>query len=215
MVNGIMSKNGINIPNIAKRRVKMANFEQNASEIYEKFDEILADADCEMRVSEYQGLLSGLMTAGLSNIGSQQFSILSQLAHDDKPLTPDLKSQITQLFDRSLQALSDDQQLTPILIPDDSYPIIDRLEAIGLWCQGFLLGFGLQAGQQNKLAAEINEALQDISQIANIDIQSDNSETSQAAFETLLEHLKVAVKIIYLEQVIKPKHDSIPSPTIH
>ncbi len=195
----------------------MANFDENATDLYENFDEVLADADCEMRVSEYQGLLSGLISAGLKQLEGINYSMLSELSHDGNGLDATLRSKIDELFQSSQQAFNDPDQLTPILIPDDSYPLIDRLEAVGLWCQGFLLGFGLHCGRQNKLAPEINEALQDISQIANIDIQSDNSESSQAALETLIEHIKVAVKMIYLEQVLKPtqKPSERIKPTIH
>ncbi|MDQ7048466.1 MAG: UPF0149 family protein [Enterobacterales bacterium] len=195
----------------------MANFNEKATELYEIFDEILADADCEMRVSEYQGLLSGLISAGLNQLSGINYSMLSELAHDGNGLDATLRDKIDALFQSSQQAFTDEDQLTPILIPDDSYPIIDRMEALGLWCQGFLLGFGLHSGQQNRLGPEINEALQDISQIANIDIQSDNSESSQVALETLIEHIKVAVKMIYLEQVLKPtqKRSESLKPTIH
>jgi len=195
----------------------MANFEENLTDLYENFDEILVDSDCEMRVSEYQGLLSGLITGGLTQFGSSQSSMLSELVHDGNRMDASLQRKVDELFQNTQQAFADQDQLTPILIPDDGYPLIDRLEAIGLWCQGFLLGFGLQAGQLNRLAPEINEALQDISQIANIDIQSDNSESSQMALETLVEHIKVAVKMIYLEQVLKPtkKPSGDNKPTIH
>ena len=101
--------------------------------------------------------------------------------------------------------------LAPLLLPDDEYPLIDRLEALSLWCQGFLLGFGLQFGDQSIDNSEITESLQDISDISQLEVSADEGEDAQIALVTVMEHIKVAVKVIYLELVIKKELNDVNS----
>ena len=50
-----------------------------------------------------------------------------------------------------------------LLLPTDDAPLADRAAALGQWCQGFLHGFGVNAGGL-ELSTDAKEVLQEISE---------------------------------------------------
>ncbi len=181
----------------------MNDFSQNFENLYESFDDILAEADCEINASEFQGILAGMISGGLKSTDKHWQSVILDIANDGHALSADALSELEKVFAESQQAFIDQNVLAPILLPDEEYPLIDRLEAMSFWCQGFLLGFGLQLGDTSIDNSEITESLQDISEISQLELTTDDSEEAKFALNTLIEHIKVAVKMIYMELVIK------------
>jgi len=181
----------------------MSEFEENSPSWYESFEESLTDAECEISASEFQGILAGMISTGLKPTDKKWLTTILEVANDGHSLPEEGINQLNNLFAESQKAFSEHDVLALILLPGDDYPLIDRLEALSLWSQGYLLGFGLQRGNASITSPEVSESLQDISEIAQIEIASDDSEDSQTAFLTLVEHVKVAVKVIYLELVFK------------
>jgi len=181
----------------------MNDFEQNSGDLYETFDDLLAEADCEINASEFQGILAGMISAGLKSTDKHWQSIIVEVANEGHALSKEVLEATQNVFAESQNAFTQQDMLAPILLPDDTYPLIDRLEALSFWCHGFLLGFGLQFGDQSIDSSEIAESLQDISEISQLELSTDESEESQIALVTVTEHIKVAVKVIYLELVIK------------
>jgi uncharacterized protein len=181
----------------------MSKFAEKSTEWYESFEESLADADCEINAAEFQGILAGMISAGLNNNDKQWYNTILEVANQGNQLPEAASLQLRSLFEESQSAFKNEEMLAPILLPGDDYPLVDRLEALSLWCQGYLLGFGLQLGSQPADNKEVLESLQDISEISQLEVSSDDSEDSQAAFLTVVEHIKVAVKVIYLEMVFK------------
>lgn len=181
----------------------MSNFEEKSGNLYEEFEDALSAADCDINAAEIQGVLAGMISAGLKANEPHWSCTLLELVNDGKSLTQEAQTLLKLVFSESYDAFNEDDGLAPILVPNDQYPLIDRLEAITVWSQGYLLGFGIQQGQKPINSKEINEALLDISEISQLELSSDESEESQMALITLIEHIKVAVKVIYLELVMK------------
>ncbi len=181
----------------------MNDFAQNSGDLYQTFDDLLAEADCEINASEFQGILAGMISAGLKSTDKRWQSVVIEIANDGHALSKEALEVTQNIFAESQTAFKQQDRLAPILLPDDEYPLIDRSEALSFWCQGFLLGFGLQFGDQSIDNAEISESLQDISEISQLALSTDEGEDSQIALVTVTEHIKVAVKAIYLELVIK------------
>jgi len=181
----------------------MSEFDKNLDELYETFDEVLAEADCEVTASEFQGIFAGMISAGLKKLCCQAKGTLLEVINDGHTFPKETQNTINNLFSESLRAFRDEDSLPVIMLPGDDYPLIDRLEAATLWCQGYLLGFGLQLANTKMDNPEIKEALVDISEISQLELVADESDEAKMALETLLEHIKVAVKMIYLELVFK------------
>ncbi|TQV89186.1 UPF0149 family protein [Aliikangiella coralliicola] len=172
---------------------------------YELVEEVLADAECETSAAELQAILCGMLAAGLKPGDLGWLDIVADIINDERELTVDAKELIASLCNWSNNQMSQHDSLAPTLLPDDSYPALDQLEAIAEWCQGFLLGFGLQTGNQDIDNEEVRESLTDLAEISQIEqIVEDGEETAQALV-TIVEHIKVAVQIVYWEMVVKPQ----------
>jgi uncharacterized protein YgfB (UPF0149 family) len=189
----------------------MSEFEEKSSELYESFDEALADADCEISTSEFHGMLVGMVSAGLKPTDTDWKKTIIEVGNDGNQLPVGAQKLLEDILVISVRAFREEDFLAPILIPDEEYPLLDRIEALSFWSQGFLLGFGLQHGSEPIIAPEIKEALQDISDISQLEVSADEDDESESAFIILLEHIKVAVKVIYLEFVFKIEQKSEPS----
>jgi len=200
------------------RSVDISGDEMEQEVDYEQVEEILADADCETSAAELQAMLCGLLAAGVDAKNNSWLSTVAPLIAGDQPLTEAVKTLSKQLFGWSSSQISQQDALAPMLLPDDSYPAIDQLEALAEWCEGFLLGFGLQTSNQTIDNHEVREALTDIAEISQLDSNAEENDETQSALFTLVEHIKVAVQVIYWEMVMKQVNvggDTTPQRTLH
>ncbi|QLF93277.1 YecA family protein [Pseudomonas sp. ABC1] len=85
-----------------------------------------------------------------------------------------------------------------LLLPSDDSPLADRALALGQWCQGFLAGFGLAAGDR-ALSAEAMEVLQDMSAIAQVQGGLEESEDGENDYMEVAEYLRVAPLLLFSE----------------
>jgi uncharacterized protein len=178
---------------------------------YESVEEILAEDECEASAAELQAILCGMLAAGIKLDDKHWLETVNDMINDSRELSDKSVKIIKTLFVWSHQQLNQDDALAPTLLPDDSYPAIDQLEAIADWCQGFLLGFGLQTGNQVIDNAEVKESLTDLADISQLELEAEEGEETQMALVTLIEHMKVAVKIIYWEMVLKQRAGQAPT----
>ncbi len=181
----------------------MSNFEDISDDLYESLEEKLAQDNCDISASEFQGAIAGMLSSGLKLQDSHWSCNLLAAVNDGQSLSDLAQQTLQEVLEKSYDSFAEQDSLAPILLPSEDYPLIDRLESLGLWCQGYLLGFGLQSRENKITNAEVAEAISDISEISQLAVDSDESEDSQLALMTLIEHIKVAVKVIYLELVQK------------
>ncbi|WP_444996181.1 UPF0149 family protein [Aliikangiella sp. IMCC44359] len=170
---------------------------------YEEVESILADADCDASAAQIQAIMCGMLSAGMSATNQQWFFTIADMVNEGRHFSAEVKTMMQSLFEWSALTINQHDILTPMLLPDDSYPAIDQLEALTDWCQGFLLGFGLQVGEQSIDNEEIKESLTDLAEISNIELDADENDETQEALVTLTEHIKVATQLIYWEMVVK------------
>ncbi len=183
---------------------------------YEFVEGVLADADCEVSAAEIQAILCGLLSAGFNESDKSWIGILEDMVNNGQSLGEQAVQVIGQLLVWTNQQLGEQESLCPLFLPDDSFAAIDQLEALIVWSEGFLLGFGLQVRNQPVKNREVNESLMDLAEISNLELEAEDNEETQEALFTLIEHIKVAVQLVYWEMVIKHNADSIPeNTTVH
>lgn len=170
---------------------------------YERAEEILAEAECETSAAELQAIICGMVSAGLKANSAAWRVTMAELADQGNPWSLDGEWLLAELFSWTQQQMSQQDALAPMLLPDETYPVFDKMEAIADWADGFLLGFGVQAGNITIESPEVNEALSDLSEIAQLALQAEDNEETQSALFTIIEHIKVVVQVIYWEQVVK------------
>lgn len=87
----------------------------------------------------------------------------------------------------TLQQLADMDMGFNLWLPDDDQPLLERTDALGQWCTGFLAGLGL-GGPLPTLSEEAIEALQDLRQIAKANYpqmgMTDEERTAMLEMET-------------------------------
>ena len=85
-----------------------------------------------------------------------------------------------------------------VMLPDDEQPLLQRAQAMGQWCQGFLTGFGLTAGDR-ALSGEAVEVLEDLASIAQVEEALEESEDGESDFMEVMEYLRVAPLLLFAE----------------
>ncbi len=99
-----------------------------------------------------------------------------------------------------------------LMLPGDDAPLAERTAALGQWCQGFLSGFGLVAGNR-LLGKEASEVLQDLAAIAQIDGADEESEAGEVDYMEVMEYLRVAPLLLFAE--CAPATPPAPKPSLH
>lgn len=99
-----------------------------------------------------------------------------------------------------------------LLLPSDDAPLTERASALGQWCQSFLTGFGLIAGDR-ALSGEAMEVLQDLAAIAQIQDSLEESEDGENDYMEVMEYLRVAPLLLFTE-CAKPVA-ATPKPSLH
>jgi uncharacterized protein len=179
---------------------------------YEQVEEVLAEAECEASASELQAILCGMLAAGINLNDKNWLSTVIDIANDGKEFNDQAQSTIRSIFSWTHHQMNQHDSLAPTLLPDDSYPAVDQLESVAVWCQGFLLGFGLQTANSDITNPEVKESLTDLADISQLELEAEENEETQTALFTLIEHIKVAVQLIYWEMVLK-KTAGLSEPT--
>ncbi len=117
---------------------------------------------------------------------------------DEASVTRFIEAAIDDLF-------AEDMRFMPLL-PEDDTPMALRLEALGLWCGGFLAGLGAGFGAGSAVAQDpqdlpeqAQEIVEDFAAIAEIDVESSGAgsrEQAEAELAELQEFVKVGALLL-------------------
>ncbi|MBL4940425.1 MAG: UPF0149 family protein [Colwellia sp.] len=168
--------------------------------------------------SEIQGVLTGLICAGFPFEKQDYLAMLHDLFNNGEDFSASIKAVIKQMFSELWTDILDDTYSFQLMLPDDDDSLAERGHALGVWVQGFNLGFGLQQKDKPVVSAEIKEVLIDFAEIANLsDEMEENEDTEQAYFE-VSEYVRMSALLCFTELGVLPtqsgdKHQK--SSTIH
>lgn len=174
--------------------------------------------------AELHGLLTGQLCAG------QQMTrdVWLRVAKDfmDAQAIPDAQDAdllMSVYYTTITQLVDDDWGFYPLL-PDDTSELMVRIQALGEWCQGFLVGFALvdqkqvdqkqadqksadkksadkksNQGQKTPYSDLVSDALSDLAAIAQVGEPEDDTDESENDFMHLVEYVKLAALNIFVE----------------
>lgn len=88
-----------------------------------------------------------------------------------------------------------------LLLPSSDEKFYIRIDALAMWCQGFLSGLGLMEIDYTKGSAEVQEAIIDLLDMSRLqyDDEVTGAEDEERAYMELVEYTKVAVLLIHSE----------------
>ncbi len=116
---------------------------------------------------------------------------------------PDVEAEAVfrQLCAKTKSDLDDSCFAFSPLLPDDDQPVDRRIEALGEWCQGFMLGLSLGGLQQTEqLSPEAQEILRDLAEMGQAgSYQLDGDEQDERSYAELVEYLRTAVLLLHAE----------------
>ncbi|PIE41525.1 MAG: hypothetical protein CSA49_02910 [Gammaproteobacteria bacterium] len=171
--------------------------------------------------AEAHGILIGQLSGGLKLDGLMWLKQFLMGIGVKREPAEDQRNWFYQFHELTGKALADPELKFQLLLPDDDDPLTERLEAVGDWCSGFLVGFASTGHEQ--LPDDIAAAIKDLTEITKIDIEIDGEVgfAEENAYCQLVEYLKTVALLIYTEYGLsrQPLHtmqtgDDIP-PTLH
>lgn len=182
--------------------------------MYRKLDDWLVDQDADIRASEIQGLLAGLLAASNQVKPEEYAGRLAEYVDIEMSRFAEIASEIEAIFS-TLSSSWDGMGLEfELLIPEDDELIEERADALGAWCEAFLAGLGLsgQFTTETRLGADARQALEDLSEIARIEVD-EVDEDLEKAFADVSEHVRLAALLIATE--LNGQAGETPSPVVH
>lgn len=173
---------------------------------YDALNECLTALGTPHTAMEVHGLVTGMLAAGgdfsASATGPQQ------LAHWlDVSLDAEQGPMLTQLFGDVAADLKDTDMAFALLLPDDDSAVAVRTAALGLWCAGFLSGFGLAGRfEDNELSEDVRELLTDLGKIAHLDEEVPDDEDNEADLVEISEYVRMSALLVFTECARRPVH---------
>jgi uncharacterized protein len=165
---------------------------------FAQFSELLHDLGALQGAAELHGFLVGQLAAGKRLSRSEWLRAANEEA--DLSESPDevAGDQLQQMYTSTLATLQRGELEFQLLLPEDESPLIDRVENLGQWCQGFLTGFGL-AGSKLKIDEELAEALRDLSTIAQVGASDDEAalDSSENDLFSISEYVRLTATEIF------------------
>ncbi len=178
---------------------------------YSAFAALLTTAGHPVSPAELHGFLLGRSCAG-AGFDPEPWLTDVQEVLGDAP-QDNVRQALIGLQEMVKSELSSDDFTVVLLLPGDEAPLEERALALGQWCEGFLSGFGLTAGD-SALSTEAIEVLQDLAAIAQVQSALEDSEDGESDYMEVMEYLRVAPLLLFGE-CAKATAAPSPKPSLH
>jgi uncharacterized protein len=171
----------------------------STSQLYESLSTLLERNNILSSAAEIQGIICGMLGGGMPLECRDWQEPLADIINQGEALNKDLQQAFNALFDQTCQQLLESDFSLVLLLPDDAAPINERGQALLLWVQGFMLGFGLHQADLTGCSEDVKEGLEDFAEIARMDDEMSEDEESEQAFYEVLEYVRVTVMLCFNE----------------
>lgn len=171
---------------------------KQANEVINKLNTALEQVETEMRAVECHGTLAGLFCAKGELKPEEWVEYIGKGLDANNLLQREALAAFKMLFEVTRDQLNDSVLDFHPLLPEDEADVEERIEALGQWCQGFLLG--LSAGDIadiDKLPGDSGEILRDLVEIARAgSYELDGGEEDEESYQQLLEYVRTGVLLL-------------------
>ncbi|MDH1629952.1 YecA family protein [Pseudomonas mosselii] len=182
----------------------------NTQSPYIAFAMLLSSNGHPVTPAELHGLLIGRSCAGAGFDADAWLADAAQLLETEPGDT--VRNALVGLQEMVKAELTGEDVAIVLLLPSDDAALADRATALGQWCQGFITGFGLNAGGKD-LSTDAKEVLQDLVAISQVQEALEESEDGESDYMEVMEYLRVAPLLLYTE-LAKPQAPA-PKPSLH
>ncbi|MGL4475400.1 MAG: UPF0149 family protein [Shewanella sp.] len=180
----------------------------------EHVNNALREAEIGQDAVEVHGALVGLICGGVQTSPQGWQKPLSELMNDGQPLPKPLEVLVSDMYHDAVANLAEMEFGFTPLLPDEEEALAARLEALSLWVQSFLTGLAIIQPKLKQASAEVREVIDDLSEIARVELDVDEDEESEAALMELVEFVRMGAMLCYSEFGPEPEMDA-ESKTVH
>ena len=182
----------------------------NTNSPYTAFATLLSSNGHPVSPAELHGLLLGRCCAGAGFDAEAWLADAAQLLEVEP--VDNVRNALIGLQEMVKGELTGEDVTIVLLLPGDETALTERAGALGQWCQGFLAGFGQNAGGL-ELSAEAKEVLQDLVAISQVQDALEESEDGESDYMEVMEYLRVAPLLLFTE-LAKPAEPAA-KPSLH
>ena len=173
---------------------------------YDRLRDSLADAGAVVALAELHGGVCGALCAGGAHAARRWVAD----CFDDQELaaTAAIADELEELIDASAKTLADDELKFEPLVPGDDAPLDEQVQALALWCQGFLSGVGTtapsaaQSARQGTDSGSLAEILRDFAEISRAGLSEEEAAgqgQADFALAEIHEYVRVSVAVVFEE----------------
>jgi uncharacterized protein YgfB (UPF0149 family) len=155
-------------------------------------EEIAPYSDAHSSAAEIHGVMTGMLCVD-DGFSCQQW-LGNAFGDGEDELHEGQLGVLHELWDETQDLLNAEDYGFDMFLPDEDDGLIQRGEALGEWCQGFLLGIGFGIGDA-KWPEECTEVLKDIMQISQLDAEGGSDDD----LSELIEYVRIAVQSVKAE----------------
>lgn len=161
---------------------------------YQIVDDFIKHSDAELSAAEAHGMATGMLCVD-GRVSCHNW--LTELFGNELPVIDEEHSVIVELFKQTAILLENSNFEFDLFLPDEDCSLLDRVEALKFWCQGFLFGVGY-AQSSGEWPGDVGEVLKDVVEFTKLDIDV-HSEEDENHFMEICEYLRAAVALVYSE----------------
>ncbi|OGT18780.1 MAG: hypothetical protein A2V90_00575 [Gammaproteobacteria bacterium RBG_16_57_12] len=183
---------------------------------FNAINEALVRINARMDAAECHGTLCGLLCAADRLDYAAWLDRAFPTVDPADALAKEVDQTLKPLYNLALKQISGSSYDLALVLPDDETPLLGRTQALGDWCQGFLMGLAM-AGIRDftRLPPDSAEFIQDLLDISRIEEQElEEGEDEEQAFAGIVEYVRAGVLLIRSE--LRPAAMSPQgSPSLH
>lgn len=162
---------------------------------YQQFNQLLQTHQIGINAAELHAFLSGL---ACGNLQGNWKTLTYQFTHDGHAYPNTLLQTVETLQQHINDQLADEAFIFELLLNEQD--VFSRADSLSEWVSHFLLGMALAKPHLDKEGEEINEALVDLNDIANLSYdREDNPEELDEALTEVSEYVRAIAMFFYTE----------------
>lgn len=171
---------------------------------YDRLRDSLATAGAVVALAELHGGLCGALCAG-GPAAARRWLTDSLDDAELGAVPPTVADDLEELIGASSKMLEDEALTFEPLLPSDDAPLAEQVEALAVWCQGFLSGVGSTAPASVRSSSEgdaLAEILRDFAEISRAGLSEDEAAgrgQPDFALAEVREYVRVSVQIAFEE----------------
>jgi yecA family protein len=175
-----------------------------------QLEDMLFNLDAALGATEAHGALCGMLCAqGATDVSKWMLHVLGE--HDESsPALQAVGKELMKIHRIAVEQMNNNDIEFELMLPDDDDPLEDRVEGLGVWCQGFVYGLAVGGIKENtELPENSKELIKDILEISRAGYVADDeaeqaadeadSEEDEVAFMEVCEYVRMGILLIYEE----------------